>query len=97
VRRRLPNPWIAVPVLTAGVAGAVVGYLIGDASCAPGSCPLAASISALLVGLVIAGGVAVVAVLALKSFDEHRAHRDRAITVFEENQRPEAKSQESGS
>ena len=81
--RRLPNPWVTVPTLLAGIAGGVVGYLVTDASCGPGSCGLAAAITAVVAGLVIAGGVAVVAVLALRSLDEHRLHRERSVLVFD--------------
>jgi hypothetical protein len=81
--RRFPNPWVAVPVLVAGIAGGVVGYLVTDASCAPGSCALAAGITAVLAGAIIAAGVGVVAVLALRSFDEHRTHRERSVVVFD--------------
>jgi len=81
--RRLPNPWVSVPVLVAGIAGGIVGYLVTDASCAPGSCGVAAAVTAVVVGLAIAAGVGVVAVLALKSLDEHRTHRERSVTVFD--------------
>jgi len=81
--RRLPNPWVVVPVLLAGAAGGIVGYLVTDASCAPGSCAVAAAITAVLTGLVIAAGVGVVVVLALRSLDEHRTHQERSILVFD--------------
>lgn len=81
--RRFPNPWVVVPVLLAGIAGGIVGYLVTDASCAPGSCVVAAAVTAVIAGLVISGGVGVVAVLALKSLDEHRTHRERSVLVFD--------------
>ena len=80
---RLPNPWVAIPVLLSGVAGGVVGYLVTDASCAPRSCATAAAITAAITGLVIAAGVGVVVVLALRSLDEHRTHQERSILVFD--------------
>lgn len=84
--RRLPNPWVAIPALLAGVGGGIVGYLVTDASCAPDSCGVAASITAVVVALGIAFGVGVVAVLALKSFDEHRIHRERMILTMVEGE-----------
>lgn len=81
--RRFPNPWVVIPVLLSGLAGGTVGYLVTDASCAPGSCAVAAAITAVIVGLAIAAGVGVVAVLALKSLDEHRTHRERSVLVFD--------------
>ncbi|MDP2624396.1 MAG: hypothetical protein Q8Q29_11425 [Actinomycetota bacterium] len=81
--RRLPNPWVAVPVLLSGLTGGAVGYIVTDASCGPGSCTVAAVIAAIVTGLAIAAGVGVVAVLALRSLDEHRVHRDRMILVVD--------------
>ena len=83
--RRLPNPWVAVPVMVSGLTGGAVGYIVADASCAPGSCTVAALIAAVVTGLAIDAGVGVVAVLALKSIDEHRVHRERMILVVEED------------
>ena len=78
---RIPNPWIALPALVAAVGGAVVGFFVTDASCAPDSCaPLAigvATISAVLA----AGGVGVVLVLAAKSLVEWRDHAERDIVT----------------
>ncbi|MEX1208855.1 MAG: hypothetical protein WEE36_09710 [Acidimicrobiia bacterium] len=88
--RRLPNPWVGVPALLAGIAGGIVAFIVTEASCAPGSCAAVASISAVVVGLGIAAGVGVVAVLALKSIDEHRTHRERMVlTMIEGDTRPE--------
>ena len=78
---RLPNPWIAVPVLLAALGGAVVGYFVTDASCSPDSCaPLAVGV-ATISALAAAGGVAVVLVLAAKSLAEWRDHADREIVT----------------
>lgn len=88
--RRLPNPWVGVPALVAGIAGGIVAFIVTEASCAPRGCAAVASISAFVVGLGIAAGVGVVAVLALKSIDEHRIHRDRMVlTMLEPDTRPE--------
>jgi hypothetical protein len=86
--RRLPNPWVAVPALLAGLAGGIVGYIVTDASCAPGNCVAVASVTAVVVGMGIAVGVGVVAVLALRSIDEHRVHRDRMILTITEDDQP---------
>ncbi|MEX2419224.1 MAG: hypothetical protein WD652_02490 [Acidimicrobiia bacterium] len=88
--RRLPNPWVGVPALLAGIAGGIVAFIVTEASCAPGSCVAVASISAVVVGLGIVAGVGVVAVLALKSIDEHQTHRERMVlTMIEGDTRPE--------
>jgi hypothetical protein len=86
--RRLPNPWVAVPALLAGIAGGIVGFIVTNASCAPGDCLVVASISAAIVGLGIALGVGVVSVLALKSIDEHRIHRERMVLTMVEVEQP---------
>lgn len=87
--RRVPNPWVAVPSLLAGLAGGIVGFIVTNASCAPGNCRVVASLTAAIVGLGIALGVGVVAVLALKSFDEHRTHRDRMVLTMLEGDAPQ--------
>lgn len=78
---RLPNPWVAIPVIVSAVAGVVVGYIVMDASCAPGSCAAAAAVTGALVGLGAAAGVGVVAVLAVRSIAEWQEQRDREITL----------------
>lgn len=78
---RLPNPWIAVPVLLSAVAGGIVGFVVTDASCAPGSCGAAAAVVAALVALGVGAGVGVVAVLAVRSIAEWREQADREITL----------------
>ena len=76
---RMPNPWIAVPVLIAAAGGGAVGFFVTDASCAPGTCVAAASLAGALAAVVAGLGIGVIAVLALKSLDEFRTHRDRDI------------------
>lgn len=85
---KLPNPWIAIPVLVAAVAGGAIGFLVTDASCAPDSCGVAAGIVATLTALGTGVGTAVIAVLAIKSLTEWRDHADREITVSQEQQGP---------
>lgn len=78
---RLPNPRIAAPILLAATAGGVVGYSVTDASCAPGSCPVAAVSVAVIAALGTAVGVAVVVVLAVRSFAEWRIQSERDVLV----------------
>ena len=33
MKRRLPNPWIAIPALVGGVLAATIAYLVTDVSC----------------------------------------------------------------
>ena len=78
---RLPNPWILIPTALAAIGGAVVGYFVTDASCAPEGCmPLASGI-ALTAAVLTATGVAVVIGLALQSLSEWRDHADRRVTL----------------
>lgn len=78
---RLPNPRLGVPILISAVAGAVVGYFVTDASCAPEACPIAASLVAVAVALATGAGVAVVIVLAVRSFAEWRVQSEREVLV----------------
>lgn len=85
--RRLPNPWIAVPALAAAIAGGIVGFFVTTASCVPGGCVLAASLVGAVAGIAVGVGVGVIAVLAFRSLDEFRSHRDREIlTALEPDQ-----------
>ena len=66
------NPWIAIPVTIATIGGGVVGALIMELSCAPGSC-VPASIGVGVVSAALAFfGVGVVVVLAARSMAEWR-------------------------
>jgi hypothetical protein len=69
---RRPNPWVVVPVLLATVGGGVVGGLVTQLSCAPGSCVGAAVAVGLISAVLFGAGVAVVVVLALRSIAEWR-------------------------
>jgi hypothetical protein len=82
---RRPNPWIAVPTVLAAAAGGFIGFFVTNASCSPASCPAAASLVGLGVGLASAAGVGVVAVLALRSIAEWREHAEREITIVVED------------
>jgi hypothetical protein len=76
-RYRLPSPWVAVPVLLGTLAGGIIGYLVTEVSCAPGSC-FAAAVG---IGLVSATasffGIGTVVVLAIRSLAEWRELSDR--------------------
>ena len=56
-------------VVVAGLAGAAIGFGLVDVGCT-GDCGTASGIAALLGGLIAAGGVAIVAVLLLRSMAE---------------------------
>ena len=86
--RRLPSPWVAIPVLLAAVAGGLVGYFVTDASCAPGSCVAAATVVGVLVALGTGVGVGVVVVLAIRSLAEWRDHAERDVLIEVEPEDP---------
>lgn len=88
--RRLPNPWVSIPVVVAAIAGGIIGYLVTDASCAPGSCAATASVVAILGALATGVGVGVVAILALKSLAEWREHAEREILVVDDSDQESA-------
>jgi hypothetical protein len=56
-------------VVVAGLAGAAIGFGLVDVGCT-GDCGTASGVAALLGGLIAAGGVAIVAVLLLRSMAE---------------------------
>jgi len=85
---RMPNAWIAIPVVIAAIAGGAVGFFITDASCVPGSCPVAASIVGLVTAVGTGIGVGVVAVLAIKSITEWRQHAEREVLTSAESTEP---------
>lgn len=61
-----------VAVVLAGLSGAAIGFGLVDVGCT-GNCGTLSGIGALLGGLVAAGGVAIVAVLLLRSMAEWKA------------------------
>jgi hypothetical protein len=61
-----------VAVVVAGLSGAAIGYGLVGIGCT-GDCGTVSGIGALLGGLVAAGGVALVAVLLLRSMAEWKA------------------------
>ena len=86
--RHMPNPWVALPVLVATIAGGAVGWLVTDASCAPDSCGFLAGSVAVIAAVGTGIGVGVVVVLALKSLAEWREHGEREITVRRDREGP---------
>ena len=84
--RRLPNPWVAVPVLIATAVGWFVGSQVGGVSCRTETC-LGQEILWGAVGALIGfSGVLVVAVLAVRSLAEWAALSE---AERERQQRPE--------
>jgi hypothetical protein len=63
-------------ILLGGVAGAVIGYTLVDLQC-EGDCSLPKGIGLLTGALMCAGGMAIVAVLALRAMGEWRELADR--------------------
>lgn len=74
--RRYPNPWVFLPALIGLVIGAWLGYFIAELS---GSGTALAIALALLSGVAAAFGVGVVAVLAIRSFDEWKTAQERGL------------------
>lgn len=86
--RRIPNPWVVLPVTIAAIAGGFVGFFVTDASCGPDSCTLAALLVAVGVALAAAAGVGVVVVLALRSLAEWKEHEEREILTRRDGDEP---------
>ncbi len=86
--RRLPNPWVALPVAIAALAGGFVGFFVTDASCTPEPCTFAAVLVAIGVALAAAVGVGVVVVLAVRSLSEWKEHSEREILTSEDPPTP---------
>ena len=63
-------------ILLGGLAGAVIGYTLVDLQC-EGDCSLPKGIGLLTGALMCAGGMAIVAVLALRAMGEWRELADR--------------------
>ncbi len=74
MRRRWPNPWIALPALAFGALGGVLGWVVTDAACRQGgeSCAGWATVVAVISFTGVVVGVALVMVLVYKSLAEWR-------------------------
>lgn len=70
MKRRFPNPWVLIPVVLGFLIGGVVGWSVTTVSCRPEGCATTAILVGVGVALATAGGVLVVAVLALRSLNE---------------------------
>lgn len=77
MRRRLPNPWIAVPSLALGLLAAALGWVVTDVSCrqpdaegAISSCNGWAALFAVVSFLAVTVGVALMLVLVFRSLAE---------------------------
>ncbi|MDH3307051.1 MAG: hypothetical protein OEO77_05990 [Acidimicrobiia bacterium] len=70
--RRYPSPWFLVPVLVGTLVGGGLGWQITTVGCRPDTCSGLAIGMGILFGLISAGGMSVVVVLALRSISEWR-------------------------
>jgi uncharacterized membrane protein len=68
--RRLPNPWVLIPVALGFVIGGVIGWSVTTVSCRPEGCVTGAALVGVGAAVATAAGVLVVAVLALRSLNE---------------------------
>ncbi len=75
--RRRPSIWVTIPVLLGTVAGGLVGYLVTQVSCAPGTCTPAAVGIGLVSAVAAFLGIGTVVVLAVRSLAEWRELQDR--------------------
>lgn len=72
---RLPNPWVATPVLVATAIGWFIGRSVARLSCTSGSCgsdELVWGLAGAVVGFV---GVLIIAILVVRSIAEWAAMR----------------------
>ena len=67
--KRYPNPWVFGPAIIGLIIGGWLGYFIAALS---GSSTAGSIVAAAVAALSSAVGVAIVAVLAIRSFDEWR-------------------------
>lgn len=79
MKRRLPNPWIAVPSLVLGLLAAALGWVVTDVSCRQpdingviDSCNGWAAFFAVLAFVAVTIGVALLLVLVFRSLAEWR-------------------------
>lgn len=86
--RRYPNPWVAIPVLAAAVVGWWVGTRFAGVGCDGGGCAGAEIAGGIIGALIGAGGVLVVAVLAVRSLAEWAALTDHDRQQRQQRRRP---------
>lgn len=70
--RRIPNPWIGIPVLVATVLGWLIGGAVGRVGC-DNSCAGAELLLSALGAIVGFAGTLVIVVLAVRSLAEWQA------------------------
>lgn len=82
MRRRLPNPWIAVPSLLMGLLAAALGWVVTDVSCRQpdfngvvNPCNGWAALAAVVSFVAVTLGVTVLLVLVYRSLAEWRERR----------------------
>jgi hypothetical protein len=76
-------------VVVAGLAGGLIGWSFADIQCT-GDCGTASGIGGLIGAVVAAGGVAVVAVLAMRAMGEWRRIQDDAADPSDSSLNPSA-------
>lgn len=84
MKRRLPNPWIAVPSLALGLLAAALGWVVTDVSCRQpdvngiiSPCNGWAAFFAVLAFVAVTIGVALLLVLVFRSLAEWRERQER--------------------
>jgi hypothetical protein len=78
---RLPNPWIGIPALLAGLLGGVLGWLITDAGCRVGEAGRCFGTAAFVAALAFIGaalGLALILSLVYRSLAEWREANPKA-------------------
>ena len=73
MRQMRPNPWVWGPTAAGFVVGAVIGWIVTRLGCLPEGCLAWQVVAALLTGFGAAVGIMIVAVLAVRSFEEWNA------------------------
>lgn len=84
MKRRLPNPWVAIPSIVLGLIAAALGWVVTDVSCrqpdADGivsSCDGWAVFFAIAAFLAVTIGVALMLVLVFRSLAEWRERQQQ--------------------
>ena len=84
MKRRRPNPWIAVPSLALGLLAAALGWVVTDVSCRQpdangviSPCNGWAAFFAILAFLAVTVGVALLLVLVFRSLAEWRERQEQ--------------------
>lgn len=80
MRRRRPNPWIAIPALALGVLAGVLGWVVTDVSCRQdgAGCSGWAALVSIVSFLGVMVGVTLVLVLVYRSLAEWNEREGRS-------------------